>query len=741
MKRFIVFILLAISFIANAQIASDTGSLRVQINTQIVGNGTKSITATQLNNILNGITNLMKANAVDSGYRVNDTIFLTRRGFSVIKIVLNSGGTLTETDPTVPTAVKGISSTDINNWNNKQPALNTGTGISIIAGTIAARTDSALWNALKLRGNPINNTVPSVGQVLTWDGSDWGPATIIGGSQGIQNVLTVKDTISGANQQIAGVGTNNLLWMNFHNIDTRYLNRVRLFSDGGQASANFLPTVIQLIGGDSVSVAGTFGPGTGKFSVTSPTVIYSTLSLNSHVGNAGTDSLYVKGADGTVKTISPIYYGTGGSGLSSLNGLIGSSQTFAAGTSGTDFNISSTGTVHTFNFPDGSASHRGLITTTDWSTFNSKQSQLSGTGFVKFSGTTPSFDNSTYTPTSRTLNINGVSHDLSADRTFTITGTTTQSIQFAQGGSAATTYTSSTLIGQSILVIFLEGTPVDTLTKGTIYFTSDGASGTITLHNGQFAANENVIILYQSGAGGGGSGGTPATAHKIALWMGDSIMDPNTNNTLSSACSCSITPLGTSWVDTAKSILHVDSSFNYAVYGSFIEGGYMPAQKSWAAQTIQAIAQHPNADLIVVALGANDYTEMAHLGNYDSAMSRSTQAALDTTMIFEMLRYSMWRLTQSYPSARCYFITPFERKGVETESIQWLYDAIEKMAKRYNWKIIHGTEVGIVQDFEPGNISGRPGRWTIDGTHLLEPGKWLVGKFVSNNILNSFITP
>jgi hypothetical protein len=41
-------------------------------------------------------------------------------------------------------------------------------------------------------------------------------------------------------------------------------------------------------------------------------------------------------------------------------------------------------------------STNGYLTSTDWNTFNGKQSALSGTGFVKASGTTISYDNSTY---------------------------------------------------------------------------------------------------------------------------------------------------------------------------------------------------------------------------------------------------------------------------------------------------------------------------------------------------------
>lgn len=58
--------------------------------------------------------------------------------------------------------------------------------------------------------------------------------------------------------------------------------------------------------------------------------------------------------------------------LRSINGLTAKNQTFATGTSGTDFNIVSSTSTHTFNIPTASAVNRGLLSSADWTTFNNK---------------------------------------------------------------------------------------------------------------------------------------------------------------------------------------------------------------------------------------------------------------------------------------------------------------------------------------------------------------------------------
>ena len=77
-----------------------------------------------------------------------------------------------------------------------------------------------------------------------------------------------------------------------------------------------------------------------------------------------------------------------GTGITALNGLSTDVQTFATNVSGSDFNISSSGSTHTFNLPTASATNRGALSTTDWSAFNGKQDALiSGTNIKTVNST------------------------------------------------------------------------------------------------------------------------------------------------------------------------------------------------------------------------------------------------------------------------------------------------------------------------------------------------------------------
>jgi hypothetical protein len=69
--------------------------------------------------------------------------------------------------------------------------------------------------------------------------------------------------------------------------------------------------------------------------------------------------------------------GGGGGTIVSINGDGTPAQVLVTGAGGTDFTIIDSGTgSHIFNIPSSSATARGLLTSTDWSTFNNKQNAL-----------------------------------------------------------------------------------------------------------------------------------------------------------------------------------------------------------------------------------------------------------------------------------------------------------------------------------------------------------------------------
>jgi len=128
-------------------------------------------------------------------------------------------------------------------------------------------------------------------------------------------------------------------------------------------------------------------------------------------------------------------------GLNALNGLTSQVQYLATGTSGTDFAISSATDTHTFNLPTASATNRGALSTTDWTTFNSKigasdtatmlspYSRGSGTsGQVGYWNATRSLTGSsgfTFTPTTSLLLNNSVTAASAIARGQNITSTLT----------------------------------------------------------------------------------------------------------------------------------------------------------------------------------------------------------------------------------------------------------------------------------------------------------------------------
>jgi hypothetical protein len=99
-------------------------------------------------------------------------------------------------------------------------------------------------------------------------------------------------------------------------------------------------------------------------------------------------------------------------GLTALNGLTAQVQNFAVGTTGTDFNIASAVSTHTFNLPTASATNRGALSAADWALFtqayNDKINSAAVTGTTTKTLTLTQQDGGTITASWSDLNTDAV---------------------------------------------------------------------------------------------------------------------------------------------------------------------------------------------------------------------------------------------------------------------------------------------------------------------------------------------
>lgn len=140
-----------------------------------------------------------------------------------------------------------------------------------------------------------------------------------------------------------------------------------------------------------------------------------------------------------------------------------------------------------------SGSQSGFLSGTDWTTFNNKQAALSGSGFVKISGTTISYDNSTYLTGNQAITLSG---DVTGSGATAITTT------LANSGVTAGTYNGPYTVNAKGLVTAASSVTFNTPSRS---LSTTGSNNTFTISTKAarvyYTINFSVAILLSSSNG------------------------------------------------------------------------------------------------------------------------------------------------------------------------------------------------------------------------------------------------
>lgn len=195
-----------------------------------------------------------------------------------------------------------------------------------------------------------------------------------------------------------------------------------------------------------------------------------------------------------------------GNAITSINGLTNSVQTFAIGTAGSNFNISSSGSIHTFNLPDASSINRGALTFADWNTFNGKENSMTfSTGLTR---------------TANTITVN-TSQNINRLSNLTTNGLikTSGSIGDLSIATAGTDYSAGTAGLANGILKSTTGTGALSIALAADFpilnQNTTGSAATLTtprnIHGGSFNGSADVTNIINSNFGGTGNGFTKFT--------------------------------------------------------------------------------------------------------------------------------------------------------------------------------------------------------------------------------------
>lgn len=126
------------------------------------------------------------------------------------------------------------------------------------------------------------------------------------------------------------------------------------------------------------------------------------------------------------------------------------------------------------------------------------------------------------------------------------------------------------------------------------------------------------------------------------------------------------------------------------------------------------------------------------MGDYTTAMSKSSLAELDRTNLYEALRWCLWTIQSHKPWENAIKFVSLPIQRADYEPIQSLQEAITKMAKRYGFIVIDANnESQVIREFE---VWGAEGRDLYDGLHPNSNGQKKLAEMYARHLINAVQT-
>lgn len=164
------------------------------------------------------------------------------------------------------------------------------------------------------------------------------------------------------------------------------------------------------------------------------------------------------------------------------------------------------------------------------------------------------------------------------------------------------------------------------------------------------------------------------------------------------------------WPKVALPLLGVNEAWNYAKSGAHFasHASGLTTNQKFQNQISKAITDTRTADIIVIALGTNDFDNSTGnggsivLGDYATAIATAA-GSLDRTISLQAMRAGFRDIKAQWPIAKVFVSLPIQRYDYSKESMtSWLAD-IQSMAGRFGFQVIDAhNDSGISSEIETG---------------------------------------